>query len=233
MVLIAEGVFEMGSNDSEDEKPIRHIFVETFLLDETEVTVAEYRDCVTNGRCSAPGTGTYCNWDEADREHHPINCVDWKQASLYCSAAGGRLPTEAEWEKAARGTDARTYPWGDRPEPSCDHVVMDDYASGGLECGMESTMEVGSKTQGVSPYGAQDMAGNVWEWVADWYDDYDPRDVYDPTGPTNGKRRILRGGSWLFGLSTYFRGSYRFGISPSANNFFVGFRCARTLLAIE
>ncbi|MEM9455331.1 MAG: SUMF1/EgtB/PvdO family nonheme iron enzyme [Myxococcota bacterium] len=195
MVLVKGGTFEIGSNEYSIEQPVRQAHVDTFLLDKIEVTVTEYFECVGNGGCLEPDVGESCNWNKEGREHHPIKCVTWFQANTFCIWSEGRLPTEAKWEKAARGTDARTYPWGDIPEPNCDNAAMYDAPAGGSGCGNYSTMEVGSKPQGDSPYRAQDMAGNVWEWVADWYGSYDARESNNPTGPVDGELRVLRGGS--------------------------------------
>lgn len=229
MVLVPGGVFEMGSNDSPDEMPIRQVQVDTFWMDETEVTVEAYTACVDDGACPEPGMDPYCNWMVAGREDHPVNCVTWYQAEQYCGWAGGgtkRLPTEAEWEKAARGTDAREYPWGNRPTPTCIHVVMFDAAAG---CGMDSTWPVGSKPLGDSPYGAHDMAGNVWEWVADWYaSSYDPAETDNPTGPETGSQHVARGGAWSSFVTVFFRTTFRFTYNPAASAGDVGFRCART-----
>lgn len=163
MVEVAGGVFEMGSFELPNEQPIRQVQVDAFWMDETEVTVGAYAACVANGACSEPGRGGSCNWMMAGREDHPVNCVSWFQATEYCTWTGEgtkRLPTEAEWEKAARGTDVRTYPWGDTPAPSCGHVIMYERTAG---CGMNTTWAVGNKPLGVAPDGAQDMAGNVQE----------------------------------------------------------------------
>ena len=228
MVLVPGGMFEMGSNDYANEMPIRQVQVDAFWIDRTEVTVEAYSACVADGACTEPGSGGSCNWMVAGREDHPVNCVTWFQAAKYCGWVDGgvkRLPTEAEWEKAARGTDAREYPWGDVPEPSCTHVVMND---GGAGCDMGSTWPVGSKPMGDSPFGAHDMAGNVWEWVADWYtSSYDAMETDNPTGPAMGTWRVLRGGSWGFSGSDYFRAADRSIFTPTFD-FNVGFRCART-----
>ena len=233
MVVVPEGEFTMGSNKYANERPIRQVKVGTFYIDQTEVTVSDYAACVSVGVCSEPNPGESCNWLVVGRENHPVNCVDWNHAVSYCGWVDGgakRQPTEAEWEKAARGTDARTYPWGGSPEPSCSHVVMEDAAAGGDGCGNGSTMEVGSKSpSGDSPYGAQDMSGNVWEWVADWYaDSYDAGDTDNPTGPAKGTFRVLRGGPWGSIGPNVFRVAYRAITPPTASNEYSGFRCART-----
>jgi sulfatase modifying factor 1 len=233
MVEVPGGMFEMGSTDYPDEMPTRQVQVDTFWMDETEVTVEAYAACVDVGECSEPSTDTYCNWMVAGREDHPVNCVTWYKAEKYCGFAGEgtkRLPTEAEWEKAARGTDTREYPWGDSPAPSCTHAVMDDAAAGGSGCGMGSTWAVGSKPMGDSPYGAHDMAGNVGEWVADWYaSPYDATETDNPTGPAMGTARALRGGSWAnVSFTSSFRAARRADGPPFGASNSVGFRCART-----
>lgn len=227
MVEVPGGIFEMGSNTHPNEMPIRQVLVYRFWMDATEVTVQAYAACVDAGMCSQPSSGTGCNWMDAGRENHPVNCVTWSQADEYCGwvdEGTKRLPTEAEWEKTARGTDARDYPWGDSPEPSCSHAVM----NGG--CGMGSTWPVGIKSMGDSPYGAHDMAGNVWEWVADWYaGSYDESETDNPTGPGTGSARILRGASWQDDPSmTSFRAAHRNDYGPTNTSSKVGFRCART-----
>jgi formylglycine-generating enzyme required for sulfatase activity len=178
MVAVPAGEFFLGCNEQidrecyDDEKPGRRVFVAAFRIDKTEVTVAQYGRCVQAGGCSSPDTRSGCNYGTGGRDEHPVNCVDWQQADTYCRWAGKRLPTEAEWEKAARGRDGRIYPWGNQWDTSRANV-----GSGG-------TVAVGSYASGASPYGALDMSGNVWEWTADWYDG-------------EHKYRSGRGGSWV------------------------------------
>jgi formylglycine-generating enzyme required for sulfatase activity len=148
MVRVPAGEFTMGSKGGHsDEKPEHRVYLEEFYIDKYEVTVAQYRACVEAGACTAPSTGQYYNWGRSERENHPINGVDWDQAQAYCGWAGKRLPSEAEWEKAARGTDGRTYPWGNAT-PTCGYAVM---SQGGDGCGQDSTWPVGSKPSGASP----------------------------------------------------------------------------------
>ncbi|MCW5830590.1 MAG: SUMF1/EgtB/PvdO family nonheme iron enzyme [Deltaproteobacteria bacterium] len=173
MVLIPAGSFFFGK----DEIPQ---FLPDFWIDRHEVTVSEYYQCVRAGVCTPPepvliGLWPLCSWNypfffgsgepRSGRERRPVNCVTWDQASIYCQWAGKRLPTEREWEKAARGDDRRMYPWGDAP-PSCDRAVMRKNNVSG--CGAKTTWDVCSKPDGNSPHGLCDMSGNVWEWVADW-----------------------------------------------------------------
>ena len=134
-----------------------------FLIDVYEVTVIAYKKCVDAGTCVVPGGDSNCNYGVAGREFNPINCLTWDHAKAYCEWASKRLPTDLEWEKAARGTDGRIYPWGDTPAPSCENAVMSTTTQ--IGCGANSTMPVGSRLDGTSPYGARDMAGNVCEWT--------------------------------------------------------------------
>jgi formylglycine-generating enzyme required for sulfatase activity len=228
MVEVPAGSFWMGCTPADgscfsNESPYHEVTLDAFLIDVTEVTVSDYADCVSAGVCTAPGTVAACNWGVPGREDHPVNCVDWYEAEAYCAWTGKRLPTEAEWEKVARGTDERIYPWGNT-SPDCTLAIMDD---GGDGCGLNSTWPVGSLPGGASPYGALDMAGNVWEWVSDWYGSsyYSSSPASNPTGPSSGSSRVCRGGSWyLPGASL--RASNRAAEAPSFNDDFVGFRCA-------
>jgi formylglycine-generating enzyme required for sulfatase activity len=235
MCEVPEGTFMMGCDErrysacDDDEKPYHEVFLSRYLIDEHEVTVAEYRICVEAGACEPPiwhhlWGQKYCNFNQANRDTHPQNCVRWFHAQDYCRWAGKRLPTEAEWEKAARGTDGALYAWGDAPEVSCDLAVIDDGRDG---CGTNSTWPVCAKPLGKGPYGTCDMAGNLYEWNVDWYD---PRyfansPKRDPKGPATGETRVLKGGSWNQ-KEWKARASNRVGYPPNDNPYCRGFRCA-------
>jgi formylglycine-generating enzyme required for sulfatase activity len=222
MVFVPDGEFLMGSGDSDadadsDEQPQHSVYLDAYWIDQTEVTQATYARCVAEGKCTEPmHASAYAQAGYAD---HPVIGVTWFQASDYCAWAGRRLPTEAEWEKAARGTDARLYPWGNT-EPSSKVLNFNRQAG--------DTTAVGVYPAGASPYGALDMAGNVWEWVADWYEeDYYTRSPSEnPLGPPSGNRRALRGGAWGVEARAV-RVTNRFWAFPSRNDL-DGFRCARS-----
>jgi formylglycine-generating enzyme required for sulfatase activity len=211
MVSIPGGTFQMGADDIDAAKPVHSVTVAAFSMDRNEVTVAAYRGCTS---CSAPDTGEYCNWGKGGRDNHPINCVDWNQATAYCSSVGKRLPTEEEWEYAARGTDGRQYPWGNT-EPSTQLC----WSRNG-EGKPNSTCSVGSYPAGRSPFGLNDMAGNVWEWTSS------PYCSYSNPGCTNSDR-VLRGGCWGVGLPARVRASIRLDFAPTDRYSIVGFRCLR------
>ncbi|MCG3173611.1 MAG: Serine/threonine-protein kinase pkn1 [Myxococcota bacterium] len=250
MVLIPAGEFTMGTDDSginqacrhqqaldypcdrkwfDDEQPRRTVVLDAFYIDWHEVTVDEYRACVDAGRCTKPGdvsSNRACNWGSEREGSHPVNCVDWEQARKYCEWRGKRLPAEAEWEKAARGTDGRLYPWGEQP-PSCDLVVWGDgRRTDG--CGRNSTWPVCSKLQGNSPHGLCDTGGNVYEWVEDWYDPgyYASAPSRNPPGPPSGTMRVLRGGSWGLNHPYALRAGSRLSFDPAVRYVSVGIRCA-------
>ncbi len=179
---------------------------------------------MTAGKCGKPAVYEFCNLGVSGKTQHPINCINWAMASSYCAYAGKRLCTEAEWEKAARGTDGRKYPWGNA-DATCDYAVM---TLMDLGCGTGSTIAVGSKPSGASPYGALDMAGNVYEWVSDWYSSYDPgKSSKDPQGPSGGSERVLRGGGFGSGGSVV-RASNRVGYPPTDAPEGFGVRCCRS-----
>ena len=227
-ILIPAGEFVMGSPNDEagDDKEFQHtVYLNDYLIDKYEVTNAYYQTCVDANGCTTPqnrssstrnlyyGTDTYADY--------PVINVTWNQAKAFCAWAGKRLPTEAEWEKAARGSsDTRKYPWGDSA-PDCTKTNYD-------WC-VDDTSRVGSYPSGASPYGVMDMAGNVWEWVNDWYDEsyYRVSSLRNPQGPTTGTYRVLRGGSWDR-HDFFVRAAYRGRGSPQLWDGDYGFRCARS-----
>lgn len=174
---------------------------------------------------------------QLNKVNHPVVQVSWEDAKTYCVWREARLPTEAEWEKAARGTEGRIWPWGDDPPTGkrlfnyCDagcRIAPDvDWADTDFNDGFERTAPVGSfSPQGDSPYGVQDMAGNVWEWMADWYEAY-PESSFQ--SPHYGEQyRVLRGGSWFQGYGEQGRTASRFFATPEARTFDIGFRCAQS-----
>jgi len=222
--------FEMGSTQGHpNERPIHTVTVPTFEMTKSQITVAQYDECVSLGPCTPPGTGwDVCNSEEPGLENHPVNCVDWFQAVEFCSWVGGRLPTEAEWEYGATsGGQTTEFPWGVEI-PTCDYVVMDD--GGGAGCGTGRTMPVCSKPLGETDQGLCDMAGNVWEWVRDCYhDSYDgaPDDGSAWEDPET-ESRVFRGGAFNATVPYDLRAAVRSFIGPSYYYDFLGFRCART-----
>ncbi|MCS6902244.1 MAG: formylglycine-generating enzyme family protein [Polyangiaceae bacterium] len=226
MVRLEGGTFRMGSEEgAPDERPVHQVTLKPFWLDITEVTVAAYQACVAAGACSKPDEGTWCNWGKNDWKDHPINCVDWEQATQFCRWANKRLPTEEEWEYGARqgGREGdRRYPWGDA-EPSnqlCWNGEGNDVGKGGRQ----GTCPVGSYLMGNTPTRLRDMAGNVWEWTSSAYCPYTDSG-YD-VGKC-GTSRILRGGSWYNYDAAWVRGAVRSWFTPSYRFYNVGFRCAR------
>jgi len=216
LVSIPSGEFFYGCSearngvchDHEESGTVRTLTA--FQIDRTEVRINEYERCVDAGVCGAPDTGNSCNWDVPGRGDHPVNCVDWDQARTFCAWVGKRLPTEYEWEKAARGTDGRSYPWGN-DEATCDWAVMVGGSSEG--CGQGSTWPVASREQGRSPYGLFDMAGNVLEWTEDWQE-------------SEGGARVVRGGSWR-SYALPMRTSFRQRVDGAVRDGRIGFRCAQ------
>ena len=212
MVRIPAGPFLMGTGPEErdaaiEEQPQHEVTLEAFWIDKTETTNAEYALCVEAGACQAPEKRdsytrqVYYGDDAFDA--YPVIWVTWDDAKTYCEWAGKRLPTEAEWEKAARCAEPRRYPWGDdwpdgRLVNLCDVNCQFDYRHADIDDGYADTSPVGAFPDGANPYGLVDMAGNVWEWVADWYvEDYYSWSASDnPQGPQYGEERVIRGGAW-------------------------------------
>ena len=225
MVFVPAGEFIMGSPEGEgndDEHPLRTVYLDAFYIGKYEVTNAEYKECVDARACDPPSPTSSSSHDSyygsPVYDDYPVINVSWYDAKAYCDWKGVRLPTEAEWEKAARGTDGRKYPWGNE---------FDSYKCNTYEPDVGDTTEVGSFPDGASPYGAYDMAGNVEEWVADWYDAdyYGKATARNPQGPDSGVGRVWRGGSWLY-RQLNARCAYRDWCPPDFRNFDVGFRVA-------
>lgn len=213
-VSIPLGRFPMGCDDAgcdPDEAPTHNVTVSAYVIDVYEVTVDQYGRCVGAGQCSAP-------YGEQGGPNAPVVGVTYTQAAQLCAWRGMSVPTEAEWERAARGDEGRTYPWGDDP-PDCDHAAS-RACDGGLT-------DVGSHPAGASPFGTQDQAGNAWEWVSDAYDAayYQDSPDTDPTGPTSGGLRTVRGMD-LWSDATALRSSNRNYAIPTGVSELVGFRCA-------
>jgi serine/threonine-protein kinase len=217
MVRVPAGNFLMGSEKSDrNQRPPHKVFLDAFWIDQTEVTNGQYQQCVKDGGCGTPHEADY--FKDAKYSDHPVIYVSWDEALTFCIWAGKRLPTEAEWEKAARGDDGRTYPWGNRKP----NAGLTNYLDN-----RKSSTAVSSYPAGASPYGAMDMAGNVWEWTADWYDPgyYKTSPVRNPQGSPTGDRRVVRGGSWFSLTEIVVRTYYRKASIPEAQNYTTGFRC--------
>lgn len=218
MVGVPAGEFIMGRDDAiyERESPAHTVFLDAFYIDKLEVTNDLYRTCLEAGGCLEIERPEY--FENPDLADHPVINVDIEMARRYCGWAGKRLPTEAEWEKAARGTDERTFPWGEGID--CDHAQY-------KECGGQ-TVPVGSYPLRASPYGALDMAGNVWEWAPDLFveDYYQDSPERNPTGGDRGNEFVFRGGSWTES-GDLLSSSYRTWYNPNAQYYNLGFRCVR------
>ena len=223
-VYVPAGEFMMGSNSGDsDESPVHKVTLDAFWIDQTEVTNAMYQQCMDAGICSEPqetSSVTHDSYfDNPNFADYPVVYVTWYDAVSYCEWAGGRLPTEAEWEKAARGDDSRIYPWGDE-SPTMNLANFGD--------NLGDLAKVGSYPDGASPYGALDMAGNAYEWVFDRYDaEYylsSPSD--NPTGSATGTQRVLRSASFNTGESII-RAANRGRYAPDVTGDDDGFRCIR------
>ena len=242
----------------EDEKPQHAVYLDAYWIDQTEVTNAMFARFVaaTGYQTDAERQGGGWLWTAANRgeflaganwqhphgpsttiaglENHPVVQVSWHDAAVYCAWAGRRLPTSAEWEKGARGPNGQTHPWGEAPPAGhlanlADRNLNYPWAEGALDDGHAYTAPVGSYPAGASPYGALDMAGNVYEWVADWYgrDYYSVSPPANPLGPTTGQVREVRGGAWA-SAGNFLRSAYRNWKEPDRPHDIYGFRCALT-----
>jgi formylglycine-generating enzyme required for sulfatase activity len=225
MVLVPAGEFWMGVDGMiglDDERPRHKVWLDTFSMDVHEVTVGRYARFL-----AATGRPTPWMWETVNLEIHgnrPVIGVDWSDAEAFCKWVGKRLPTEAEWEKAARGIDERHFPWGN-VQPTGN---LANFALGARFSYSQVLMPVGQYDNGKSPYGIYNLAGNVWEWVQDWYSgsyyEYSPE--RNPTGPEEGQFKVLRGGSWS-DLPKYLLSYGRFKLLPTTRNSYTGFRCAK------
>ncbi len=264
-VLVPGGKFYMGS-DSEDPilskaRPAHQVEIDAVCMDVHEITVAEYKTCVGAGSCKPAFRETWwpqgttdeetwkkdktvhmpmCNDGQPERQNHPINCVTWEQAVAYCTHAGGRLPSEAEWEYAARGSDGRVYPWGDEaPDPersnSCDQRCKAWRDENGLpdygmmfeaDDGYAGTAPVGSYPKGRTQSGLEDMVGNVFEWTSDRVYDYGKDFQKNPQGPAEGTARVIRGGAFNSFKPTFADPAFRYSMDETAHTHGIGFRCA-------
>ena len=222
MIFVPAGEFIMGSMDGKsNERPIHSVYLDAFWIDSTEVTNAMYAMCVSAGACSKP-SDTYLDssssrYENSQYTNYPVTYVTWLQAETSCEWAERRLPTEAEWEKAARGPEGNIYPWGNE-DPNEELLNYNK--------NIGNTTQVGSYPDGASFYGALDMAGNVWEYLADLYgeDYYNKSPVINPEGPSSGYNRALRGGSWISNKD-FVRSTYRDSSNPDVPNDSRGFRC--------
>ena len=236
MIRIFAGVFTMGSDsDGKGDGPAHTVrLTRSFWIDRTETTVEMYAACISTGDCTpnrvhlggTPDAATEAQGCNVSPDHaaHPVSCVDRDQAERFCAHVQKRLPTEAEWEYAARGSDGRTYPWGNTAPTSCAFASIAALAG---ECHeRRGTAAAGAASEGKSPFGVVDMAGNVWEWVSDSYAPYTSGEATDPFAPPGTGRGVLRGGSWDF-APTSARTTFRYPLAATTGNVSTGFRCAR------
>jgi iron(II)-dependent oxidoreductase len=216
-VRIPGGEFQMGSLEKEgepSERPRHAVRVNGFLMDKTEVTWGQYKRFLSASNRSPEKVPVW-----GMPEALPASSVTWPEAGAFCSWAGGRLPTEAEWERAARGDDLRQYPWGNTFEP---------WRCNTRDGGPHAPTPAGAYPDCVSPYGVLDLAGSVQEWVSDWFNDkyYATSPAENPTGPETGTSRVTRGGTWM-SASVLVRTAYRLPIEPRFPGPMIGFRCVQ------
>jgi formylglycine-generating enzyme required for sulfatase activity len=248
MVYVPAGEFPMGSDDAEVdialemcntyygncerewfevEQPVHAVALDDFWIDRTEVTNVQYRQCVEAGACD-PLIRTYLY--DSDYDDHPAFYVKWPQANAYCEWVGAQLPTEAEWEYAARGPEGQRYPWGDEFVGTqlniCDASCENAWADETFDDGYSDIAPVGSYPGGASWCGALDIAGNVMEWTADWYGEYPSDRQVNPTGPSSGGLKVLRGDA-ADGTRAVSRSAARHGEQPDRVYKYIGFRCVQ------
>ena len=242
MIFIPEGSFTMGfkiDNDHEwgdmDEEPVHQVTLSSYWIDKYEVTSSNFSKFLNENKNEAHRfieitPSVTVQFDDnvyqprKGLENYPVNRVSWFGADAYCKWKEKRLPTEAEWEKAARGTDQRIFPWGNE-FPDNSRVTFRRKFS---EKGFQVMEPVEGMKNGISPFGVHQMAGNVWEWVSDWFDAtaYQDENRIDPKGPESGISKVLRGGNWYY-KAYYMRTTYRFNERPDIFKVWQGFRCAR------
>ncbi len=224
MVRLPGGTFVLGAGDgAADERPVRAVTLRTFDLDRVEVSQGEWKACMDAGACDPVICQDSPYWDPARFPERPALCMTWQQAADYCAFRGKRLPSEAEWERAARGAEGRRFAWGDAA-PDCAHADFGPCTSG-------YPTDVDSLADGATPEGVLHLTGNVREWVADWYaaDAYAEGGTSNPTGPATGRERVVRGGSFAMdgGEGGPLRASARDRLVPIGGAFDLGLRCAR------
>jgi formylglycine-generating enzyme required for sulfatase activity len=259
MVTVPAGQFYMGFDAPDSAAyPPHAVRLSAYCIDRNEVTVEQYLACSQTGKCPRPSMtvrlsgatvqarrklDALCNAREPDGHgDHPMNCIDHSSAASFCASTGKRLPTESEWEYAARGPDGRVYPWGDE-SPSSDRMN-----GCGAECvrwgratgvgvallfkgddHFVTTSPVGIFDKGQAVTGVRDMAGNVWEWVSDFYDRYEGRPSTNPEGPKVGTLGVIRGGAWNTSSEGWAASTFRYPAAQSVRSHAIGFRCAKAL----
>ncbi len=252
MLFVPAGAFDMGSTDAEikdaialcrehyspcnqwyydREAPLHTVTLDAYWIDQTEITNAQFRRCVQDGACTKPvdckkGEPTYPILEFSD---HPVVCADWSQAQAYCEWAGARMPTEAEWEYASRGSTRSIFPWGDSFQGNrlnyCDQNCDQSHADQRFDDGFARTAPASAFPDGQSWCGALGMGGNVSEWTEDWFGSYSPETSTNPAGPSSGDQKMIKGCSWFY-PPAYCRGSLRASAPQTTRFDYLGFRCA-------
>jgi formylglycine-generating enzyme required for sulfatase activity len=231
LIMIPPGKFSRGNpakqEGADDEQPMRKIYLGAYFIGKYEVTNKQFAGFVKSSGYKPQGTWKVLYKPEMD--DYPVSAVTYEDAQFYCAWAGLRLPTEAEWEKAARGSDDRIYPWGNQWDSrKCNNRNIPMISAMAEMYHGRGSLPVGTFPKGASPYGCMDMAGNVWEWCADWYNNhyYADSPCFNPFGPDGGEERVLRGGSWSYSDPDFFRCSKRHSYVSAGCGGSFGFRCA-------